>query len=33
VLAVDTKLVYRPGPRLGAAARSVAELLHPGAVR
>jgi ABC-type Fe3+-hydroxamate transport system substrate-binding protein len=32
VLAVDTMLVFRPGPRLGEAARSVAELLHPGAV-
>lgn len=33
VLAVDTMLVFRPGPRLGEAARSVAELLHPGVVR
>jgi ABC-type Fe3+-hydroxamate transport system substrate-binding protein len=33
LLAVDTTLVYRPGPRLGEAARSVAQLLHPGAVR
>ena len=33
VLAVDTMLVFRPGPRLGEAARAVAALLHPGAVR
>ena len=33
MLAVDTNLVLRPGPRLGEAARSLAELLHPGAVR
>ncbi|MFL5619015.1 MAG: ABC transporter substrate-binding protein [Gemmatimonadaceae bacterium] len=33
LLAVDTTVVYRPGPRLGEAARSVAELLHPGAVK
>jgi iron complex transport system substrate-binding protein len=33
VLAVDTTLVLRPGPRLGEAARSLALLLHPGAVR
>jgi len=33
LLAVDTTLVYRPGPRLGEAARSVAQLLHPGAVK
>ena len=29
VLAVDTALVLRPGPRLGEAARSLAALLHP----
>lgn len=33
LLAVDTMLVYRPGPRLGEAARSVARLLHPDAVK
>jgi len=33
LLAVDTTLVYRPGPRLGEAARSVARLLHPGVVK
>lgn len=33
LLAVDTTLVFRPGPRLGEAARSVARLLHPDAVR
>jgi iron complex transport system substrate-binding protein len=33
LLAVDTMVVYRPGPRLGEAARSVAQLLHPGAVK
>jgi ABC-type Fe3+-hydroxamate transport system substrate-binding protein len=33
LVAVDTMLVYRPGPRLGEAARSVAMLLHPGVVR
>ena len=33
LLAVDTTVVYRPGPRLGEAARSVAQLLHPGAVK
>jgi iron complex transport system substrate-binding protein len=33
LLAVDTAVVYRPGPRLGEAARSVAQLLHPGAVK
>jgi iron complex transport system substrate-binding protein len=33
LLVVDTTLVYRPGPRLGEAARSVARLLHPGAVQ
>jgi len=33
LLAVDTTLVFRPGPRLGEAARSVAQLLHPGAVK
>jgi ABC-type Fe3+-hydroxamate transport system substrate-binding protein len=33
LLAVDTMLVLRPGPRLGEAARSMALLLHPGAVR
>ena len=33
LLVVDTTLVYRPGPRLGEAARSVARLLHPGAVK
>jgi iron complex transport system substrate-binding protein len=33
LLVVDTMLVYRPGPRLGEAARSVARLLHPGAVK
>ena len=32
LLVVDTMLVFRPGPRLGEAARSVARLLHPGAV-
>ena len=32
LFAVDTSLVFRPGPRLGEAARSVARLLHPGAV-
>ena len=32
LLAVDTTLVFRPGPRLGEAARSVARLLHPGSV-
>jgi ABC-type Fe3+-hydroxamate transport system substrate-binding protein len=31
VLAVDTVLVLRPGPRLGEAARSLAVLLHPDA--
>jgi len=31
VLAVDTNLVLRPGPRLGEAARSIAALLHPDA--
>lgn len=33
LVAVDTTLVFRPGPRLGEAARSVALLLHPGSVR
>jgi iron complex transport system substrate-binding protein len=33
LLAVDTALVLRPGPRLGEAARSMALLLHPGSVR
>jgi ABC-type Fe3+-hydroxamate transport system substrate-binding protein len=33
LLAVDTTLVLRPGPRVGEAARSLALLLHPGAVR
>jgi len=33
LLVVDTMLVYRPGPRLGEAARSVARLLHPDAVK
>ena len=33
LLAVDTAVVYRPGPRLGEAALSIARLLHPGAVR
>ena len=33
VLAVDTMLVFRPGPRLGEAARSIAQLIHPGAVK
>ena len=33
VLVVDTMLVGRPGPRLGEAARSLARLLHPGAVQ
>ena len=33
LLAVDTTVVYRPGPRLGEAARSVAQLLHPAAVK
>lgn len=32
LVAVDTTLVFRPGPRLGEAARSVARLLHPGSV-
>ena len=32
LLVVDTMLVFRPGPRLGEAARSVARLLHPGSV-
>jgi len=32
VLAVDTNLVLRPGPRLGEAARSLAALIHPDAV-
>jgi iron complex transport system substrate-binding protein len=31
VLAVDSNLVLRPGPRLGEAARSIAVLLHPDA--
>ena len=30
VISVDTTLVFRPGPRLGEAARSLAMLLHPG---
>ena len=33
LLAVDTTVVYRPGPRLGEAARSIAQLLQPGAVK
>ena len=33
VLGVDTMLVFRPGPRLGEAARSIAQLIHPGAVK
>jgi iron complex transport system substrate-binding protein len=33
LFAVDTTIVYRPGPRLGEAARSIASLLHPGAVK
>ena len=33
LLAVDTTLVLRPGPRLGEAARSFARLLHPGVVQ
>jgi ABC-type Fe3+-hydroxamate transport system substrate-binding protein len=33
VLAVDTALVLRPGPRLGEAARSLALLLHPDVAR
>lgn len=33
LIAVDTSLVFRPGPRLGEAARSVALLLHPEVVR
>jgi iron complex transport system substrate-binding protein len=33
LLAVDTTVVYRPGPRLGEAARSVAQLLHPDALK
>jgi iron complex transport system substrate-binding protein len=33
LLAVDTTVVYRPGPRLGEAARAVAQLLHPDAVK
>jgi len=33
LLVVDTTLVFRPGPRLGEAARSVAGLLHPGAAK
>ena len=32
LLGVDTNLVMRPGPRLGEAARSLALLLHPGAL-
>jgi ABC-type Fe3+-hydroxamate transport system substrate-binding protein len=32
LFAVDTTLVLRPGPRIGEAARSIALLLHPGAV-
>jgi len=32
LLAVDTNIVLRPGPRLGEAARSFALLLHPGSV-
>jgi iron complex transport system substrate-binding protein len=32
LLAVDTNIVMRPGPRLGEAARSFALLLHPGSV-
>ena len=30
LLSVDTTVVFRPGPRLGEAARSIALLLHPG---
>lgn len=30
LVSVDTALVFRPGPRLGEAARSIALLLHPG---
>ena len=30
IISVDTMLVFRPGPRLGEAARSLAVLLHPG---
>jgi ABC-type Fe3+-hydroxamate transport system substrate-binding protein len=30
LVSVDTTLVFRPGPRLGEAARSIALLLHPG---
>ena len=33
VLVYDTLLVGRPSVTLGAAARSIANLLHPGAVR
>ncbi|HEU4719726.1 MAG TPA: helical backbone metal receptor [Gemmatimonadaceae bacterium] len=33
LLAVDTSVVFRPGPRLGEAARSIAQLLHPGVVK
>jgi iron complex transport system substrate-binding protein len=33
VLSVDTNIVLRPGPRLGEAARSLAMLLHPSALR
>jgi ABC-type Fe3+-hydroxamate transport system substrate-binding protein len=33
VLVYDTLLVGRPSVTLGAAARSIADLLHPGAVR
>lgn len=33
VLVLDTTLTIRPGVRLGEAARSIASLLHPGAVR
>lgn len=33
LLVVDTTVVYRPGPRLGEAARSIARLLHPGVVQ
>lgn len=32
-VAVDTNLVFRTGPRLGEAARSIAALLHPGVIR
>ncbi|MEO6527779.1 MAG: helical backbone metal receptor [Gemmatimonadaceae bacterium] len=33
LLLVDTTIVFRPGPRLGEAARSIAALLHPDTAR